>query len=305
LLTFGAVPIAPGLVGSGRVCFVSLVQTQGIETMPLFICAACGTQYPESAKVPAHCVICEEERQYVPPRGQTWTTLQALRQSYTNTFREYERGIIGVGSTPAFAIGQRALLLRTDNGNILWDCIATLDDATVTMIKGLGGIDAIAISHPHFYTTMVEWAHAFNARIHLHAADKQWIMRNDPVIMLWDGETKTLWDGVTLVRCGGHFEGGTVLHWTGGVEGSGVVCAGDILTVTTDRKWLSFMRSYPNFIPLSARTVQHIAAALKPFAFETIYGHYFDRVIARDAKAVLQASVVRYVAAVEGRRGYV
>ena len=78
--------------------------------MALFICTACGTQYPESAQVPAHCVICEEERQYVPPRGQTWTTLQALQQTHTNTFREYEKGIIGIGSTPAFAIGQRALL---------------------------------------------------------------------------------------------------------------------------------------------------------------------------------------------------
>ncbi len=272
--------------------------------MPLFICTACGMQYAESTQPPARCVICEEERQYLPPRGQTWITLQALRQSHTNTFREYENGIIGIGATPAFAIGQRALLVRTANGNILWDCIATLDDATVTMIEGLGGIDAIAISHPHFYTTMVEWAHAFEARIHLHAADQQWIMRDDPAVTLWDGETKALWDGVTLIRCGGHFEGGTVLHWAGGAAGRGVVCAGDILTVTTDRKWLSFMRSYPNFIPLSARSVEHIGAALKPFAFETIYGHYFDRVITTDAKAVLEASVARYVAAVEGKRGY-
>ena len=80
--------------------------------------------------------------------------------------------------------------------------------------------------------------------------------------------------------------------------------AGDILTVTTDRKWLSFMRSYPNFIPLSARTVGHIGAALEPFAFETIYGHYFDRVIAKNAKGVLQASIARYIAAIEGTRGY-
>jgi glyoxylase-like metal-dependent hydrolase (beta-lactamase superfamily II) len=151
---------------------------------------------------------------------------------------------------------------------------------------------------------MVEWAHAFTARIHLHAADKQWIMRKDPAIELWDGAAKTLWDGVTLVRCGGHFEGGTVLHWAGGAGSRGVVFAGDILTVTTDRKWLSFMRSYPNFIPLSARTVEHIGAALKPFAFETIYGHYFYSVIAKNAKTVLERSVTRYVAAVEGNRGY-
>ena len=272
--------------------------------MPLFICTACGTQYPDSAQAPAQCVICEEERQYVPPRGQTWTTFEALRRSHTNTFREYEKGIIGIGSTPSFAIGQRALLVRTNAGNILWDCIATLDDATVTMIEGLGGIDAIAISHPHFYTTMVEWARAFTARIHLHAADKAWIMRNDPAVELWDGETKRLWDGVTLVRCGGHFEGGTVLHWAGGAGGKGVVCAGDILTVATDRKWLSFMRSSPNFIPLDARTVERIGKAMAPFQFDRLYGHYFDRVIETGAKAVLNRSVERYIAAVGGTRGY-
>jgi glyoxylase-like metal-dependent hydrolase (beta-lactamase superfamily II) len=272
--------------------------------MPCFICTACGTQYPESAEPPHECIICQDERQYVPSRGQTWTTLQALQRSHANTFREYEDGIIGIGSTPVFAIGQRALLLRTENGNILWDCIATLDDATVSLIEGLGGIDAIAISHPHFYTTMVEWARTFGARIHLHAADKRWIMRDDALVTLWDGETNRLRNGVTLVRCGGHFEGGTVLHWSDGAEGRGVVCAGDTLTVTTDRKWLSFMRSYPNLIPLAARTVERIGAALEPFAFETIYGHYFDRVIAKDAKTVLAASVARYAAAIEGRRGY-
>jgi len=272
--------------------------------MPLFICTACGTQYPDSATPPALCAICEEERQYVPPRGQGWTTLEALSQSHVNGYREYEKGIIGIGSQPAFAIGQRALLVRTDAGNILWDCIATLDQATVTMIEGLGGIDAIAISHPHFYTTMVEWARAFAARVHLHAADKQWIMRPDPAIQLWEGETLELWDGVTLVRCGGHFEGGTALHWAGGAGGRGVVCAGDILTVTTDRKWLSFMRSYPNFIPLSARAVEHIGQALAPFSFETIYGHYFDRIIPNGAKQVMEKSIARYVAAIGGMRGY-
>ena len=272
--------------------------------MSLFICTACGTQYPESADPPAQCLICEDERQYVPPRGQTWTTLSALAQSHMIAFREYEPGVIGLGATPHFAIGQRALLLRTENGNVLWDCIAPLDAAAVTVIEGLGGIQAIAISHPHFYTTMVEWAHAFEAPIHLNAADRQWIMRPDPAIRQWEGDTFGLWDGVTLVRCGGHFEGGSVLHWAGGAGGRGLVCSGDILTVCTDRKWLTFMRSYPNFIPLSAATVTHIGQALAPFAFEIIYGHYFDRVIAHDAKAVLAKSVERYVAAIEGKRGY-
>ena len=131
-----------------------------------------------------------------------------------------------------------------------------------------------------------------------------WIMRPDPAVELWDGETKELWKGVTLVRCGGHFPGGTVLHWAGGAGGKGVVCAGDILTVATDRKWLTFMRSYPNFIPLDARTVERIGTAMQPFKFDRLYGHYFDRVIEKDAKAVLERSVARYIAAVNGTRGY-
>lgn len=272
--------------------------------MPLYICTACGTQYPESEKPPAQCPICEEERQYVPPRGQTWTTLEALRQSHMNGFREYDSGIIGIGSQPTFAIGQRALLLRTKGGNLLWDCIATLDGATIDMIKGLGGLNAIAISHPHFYTTMVEWARAFKCPIHLHAADEEWIMRKDRSISLWQNDTFKLWDGVTLVRCGGHFPGGTVVHWSEGAGGKGVVCAGDILTVTTDRKWLSFMRSYPNFIPLSKGVVERIGSALAPFKFDTIYGHYFDRVIAKDGKSVLEKSIARYIDAIDGKRGY-
>jgi hypothetical protein len=270
--------------------------------MPAFICTACGTQYPESDKPPAQCRICEEERQYVPPRGQSWTTLAALAKSHMNGFREYEPNVIGIGA--GFAIGQRALLVRTSGGNILWDCVATLDSATVSMIKGLGGIQAIAISHPHFYTTMGEWARAFGCPIHLNAADQEWIVNPSPAVKLWQGDTFKLWDGVTLIRCGGHFEGGTVLHWAQGAEGRGLVGAGDILAVTTDRKWLSFMRSYPNFIPLDARTVAAIGAAMAPFQFDVLYGHYFDRVIERGAKQVLEKSVARYIAAVEGRRGY-
>jgi hypothetical protein len=129
-------------------------------------------------------------------------------------------------------------------------------------------------------------------------------MRPDPAIKLWQGDTLTLWDGVTLIRCGGHFEGGTVLHWTGGANGRGVVCAGDILTVATDRKWISFMRSYPNFIPLSQKEVERIGAAMAPFSFDVLYGHYFDRVIAKDAKSVLEKSIARYLGAINGTRGY-
>jgi len=105
------------------------------KTMSAFICSACGTQYPPSDAPPAQCPVCEDERQYIPPEGQSWTTLERLRISHHNGFRQYEPGLIGIGTQPKFAIGQRALLLCTPEGNILWDCIALIDRATVKWVK--------------------------------------------------------------------------------------------------------------------------------------------------------------------------
>lgn len=269
--------------------------------MHAFICTACGAQYPPSATPPPACTICEEERQFVPLAGQGWTTLEALAATRFNAWRQHEPGIIGIGTQPQFAIGQRALLIQTAGGNVLWDCISFLDAATVTLIKALGGLKAIAISHPHFYTTMGEWSRAFGGvPIHLHADDQRWIMRPDPAVKLWSGGTLELLPDVTLIRGGGHFAGGTMLHWAKGAEGKGVVCAADIATVNMDRKTLSFMRSFPNYIPLSARGAQAIAAALQPFEFDRIYAHFFDRMIMTGAKAALSRSLERHVAAVGG-----
>jgi hypothetical protein len=268
--------------------------------MPAFICNTCGTQFSPSEREPERCPICDEERQYVPSSGQTWTTHEALSRSRTNTFRQHEPGLIGIGTVPAFAIGQRALLLKTDRGNVLWDCISLLDAATVEIVKGLGGLCGIAISHPHYYGVMVEWAHAFAAPIHLHASDRQWVMRPDPAIKFWDGDTLPLATGVTLIRAGGHFAGGTVLHWAQGGGGRGALLSGDIVQVIPDRKFVSFMRSYPNLIPLSAPAVERIGALLAPFAFDVIHGAWFDRTIARDGKNAVTRSIARYVAAVRG-----
>jgi hypothetical protein len=268
--------------------------------MTSFICTACGTQYPDSEQPPKQCAICEEERQYVPPGGQGWTTLERLRGERRNSFRQYEPGVTGIGTVPDFAISQRAILLQTPNGNVLWDCIAFLDDATVSIIKALGGLKAIAISHPHFYTTNGEWSRAFEAPVYLHAADKEWVLNPHANIRHWEGETHELLPDVTLIRCGGHFPGGTVLHWGKGAGGKGTVLSGDVLAVTTDRKWVSFLRSYPNWIPCSVPEVEQIGRAMAPFRFETLYGHYFDRVIPKDAKGVVEKSVARYIANING-----
>jgi len=268
--------------------------------MPCFICITCGTQYPPAESPPATCPICEEPRQYVRAAGQDWTTLDALRRAHQNAFRQYEPGLVGLGTFPAFAIGQRALLLCTPDGNVLWDCISLIDEATVTLVRGLGGIAAIAISHPHYYTTMAEWSAAFGAPIHLHAADRRWVMRPDPAVRFWEGERRELLPGVTLIRCGGHFAGGTVLHWAGGAGGRGALLSGDILQVAPDLRHVSFMRSYPNMIPLPRPAIERITASLAPFAFESIYGAFFDRVIPAGGKAAVARSAARYIAAISG-----
>ena len=269
--------------------------------MPAFICETCGTQFSPSEQPPPACPICEDERQFVLPSGQKWTTLDALKRRLFSCYREYEPGLIGIGSTPPFGIGQRALLVRTPQGNLLWDCIALLDAATISIVKALGGLTGIAISHPHYYTTMVEWSRAFgDVPIHLHAADKQWIMRPDPAVKLWDGDSLKLASGLTLIRCGGHYAGGTVLHWAAGAGGRGALLTGDIVQVIPDRKFVTFMRSYPNMVPLSAPAVSRIGAMLEPFQYEVIYGAWFDRDFVHDGKAVVKRSIARYLAAIQG-----
>jgi hypothetical protein len=269
--------------------------------MHAFICETCGSQFTPSQAPPPGCQICQDERQFVPPGGQRWITLDALARRHFNSYRQHEAGLIGIGTEPKFSIGQRALLLRTPAGNILWDCIPLIEASTIEIVKGLGGLVGIAISHPHYYSTMVEWSQAFGGvPIHLHAADRQWIMRPDPVIKLWNGDTLSLGDSVTLIRCGGHFAGGTVLHWAEGGQGSGALLTGDVVQLVPDRNYVSFMRSYPNIIPLSAPAVARIGAMLEPYSFDVIYGAFFDRVVPRGGKEAVRRSIDRYIRIVTG-----
>jgi glyoxylase-like metal-dependent hydrolase (beta-lactamase superfamily II) len=269
-------------------------------SMTNYMCVTCGTQFAASEEPPTGCPICQDERQYVGLGGQRWTTLEELRRSHDNIFRVLEPGVFGFGTNPSFAIGQRALLVRTPEGNVLWDCISLLDDATVEIVRSLGGLRAIAISHPHYYSSMVEWAQTFDVPVHLHAADREWVMRPDDRLNLWEGESLDLGGGMTLLRAGGHFEGGTVLHWRGGAEGRGALLAGDILQVVPDRRYVSFMYSYPNLIPLPAPAIRHIAQMLEPFPFDRIYGAWWNRVVESDGKACVERSVARYLAAIAG-----
>ena len=276
-----------------RICDeqVSPVQNSAVEN---FICVQCGVQFAEAAEPPLRCPICEDERQFVRHSGQEWTTLKRLAINHHNRLEEEAPRLLGVGTEPEFAIGQRALLLQSSGGNLLWDCITLLDDQTANEIDARGGIRAIAISHPHFYSAMVEWAECFDAQIFLHAADREWVMRKSPRIQFWEGSTLSLWDGLTLINLGGHFEGGTVLHWPTGASGKGALLTGDIITVVQDRRYVSFLRSYPNLIPLGASAIRRVVERVEPFSFEQVYGGWWQANVLADAKAAVKRSADRY-----------
>jgi hypothetical protein len=269
--------------------------------MPPYICKTCGVQYAPSDKPPLRCIICEDERQYLGWGGQQWTTLDELReQGFSNDIRELEPGLHGIGTKPHFAIGQRALLVQTPDGNIMWDGQSYLDDETISSIRELGGIRAVSASHPHFYGCLVEYAHAFDATIYLPRADEEWITRPDPAIELYDDRREVV-PGVRLIRTGGHFEGSAVLHWAAAADGHGALLTGDSISPAQDRRFVTFMRSYPNYIPLNERMVRAIVDAVRPYEFDRIYGGWWPTVVDKDAKQSIETSAERYISWIKDR----
>ncbi len=267
--------------------------------MQHYICLTCGTQYPATENLPSACLICQDERQYIGHNGQLWTTLAELQRQHQNVFIEEEPSLIGIVTEPRFAIGQRALLVQHPDGNILWDCISLIDEATIAKVQALGGISKIAISHPHYYSTMIEWSKVFNAPIYIHDDERQWVVRQDDAIQFWQGETLSLRDGLTLIRCGGHYDGSQVLHWAAGAGGKGVLLVGDTLVVVDDRRYVTFMYSYANMIPLSGSKIQKIMAALAPFDYDRIYSFRMGLVVKENAKQGVQFSAERYLTAIK------
>lgn len=265
--------------------------------MPNYICHTCGVQFAETPAPPGECPICLDPRQYVGWGGQRWTTMDGLiRDGFRSDLREEEAGLLGVGITPPFSIGQRALLVRTPDGNVLYDCVSVLDEAAVREIRRLGGIAFICFSHPHFYDSMVEFSRAFgDAPIIVPEADREHVMRPDAAIRYWDGEPLELLPGVTLIRCGGHFDGSAALHWRDGADGKGALLVGDTMTVVPDRRYVSFMTSYPNLIPMSADSVRGILNAVAPYRYDRIYGGWWDRNIMSGAEEAVRRSAERYI----------
>lgn len=268
--------------------------------MPPWVCATCANHYPETDAPPAACVICSDERQWVPRSGQRWTTLAELAAAgHRSDVREVEPGLLGVGANPPVAIGQRGLVVQTADGNLLWDPPGFLDEDAIQAVADIGGLRAVSASHPHFYGSMVEWSQAFGAEMLLPQADAHWLTRPAPAVHTWSG-THPVLPGVTLVQCGGHFPGSAVVHWAGGAGGAGALFSGDTIFVTPGEERLTFVWSAPNRLPLPEKAVRGVIEAVRPYQFDRIYGGWWQPTLHTGAREVLEASASRYIQFLRG-----
>lgn len=265
--------------------------------MDVLICATCAVEHAEKVDV---CAICADERQWVPEEGQLWTSLEEMRASGVRTrVVEREPDLFGITSEPKAGIGQQTKLVRTRAGNLLWDPIGYLDDDGVRRLRELGEVVAIVASHPHMYGVQVEWSRALGGPPVLVAEpDAGWVARPDPVIQTWTEPTEIL-PGVTLSQPGGHFPGSAVAHWAAGADGKGVLLSSDTVFANSDRTTVSFMRSYPNRIPLSGAVVERVTAHLEQYDFDRLYGN-FDNVVPADARQAVRRSADRHIGWVRG-----
>jgi hypothetical protein len=260
-----------------------------------WICATCAVEHSERVEV---CAVCADERQWVPADGQHWTTLDELAGTEV-TIDEVEPNLYGVRSKPPVGIGQQSMLVVTDEGNLLWDPIGYLDDDAVRRVRSYGEVVAIIASHPHMYGVQVEWSHRLgDVPVYVSEPDAHWVARQDPVIQTWTGKLTPL-PGVTVIQPGGHFPGSAVVHWSAGAEGRGVVLSGDTIFANPDRTSVSFMRSYPNRIPLSGAVVDRVAKSLDPYEYDRLYNN-FGASIPANAKAIVRHSADRHAAWTRG-----
>lgn len=265
--------------------------------MAWWICRTCGVEHAERTEV---CAICADERQWVPASGQAWTTLDELAAAGSRVVvDELEPGLHALRGDPGVGIGQETKLVVTPAGNLLWDPLGYLDDDAVARVRALGEVVAVAASHPHMFGAQVEWSRRLGGvPVLVSAADAGWVQRPDAVVETWSGSREVV-PGVTLHQVGGHFPGSAVVHWSAGAEGRGVLLSGDTVFVNADRASVAFMRSYPNYLPLSGPVALRVAARLGELAFDRIYHNFHGRIEA-DAKAVLRRSARRHAAWARG-----
>ena len=265
--------------------------------MTVWICQTCAVEHDEKVEV---CAICADERQWVPRDGQHWTSLDELRAGGTQVYvDELEPDLYAVEARPGVGIAQQAKLVRTPAGTLLWDPVGYADSEGAERIREHGEVLAIAASHPHMFGVQVEWSRLLGGVPVLVAEpDLEWVARTDEAIRPWK-EPLELAPGLTLYQPGGHFPGSAVVHWAAGAEGRGVLLSGDTIFPNPGGASVSFMRSYPNRIPLSGAVVDRVTRSVERLEFDRVYGN-FDNIVHDDAKRIVRFSADRHIAWVRG-----
>ena len=233
-----------------------------------------------------------------------------------------EANVYSIVTTPKVGIGQRCLLLELpksgktsgEEGNVLWDCCAFLDEATIDAVKALGGVQHIVLSHPHFLGSCITWSKAFgDVPIHLQALDKDWVTRPDeklegkgPRYIFWEGAIHFLGNMsavLQVVRLGGHFSSSSVLLVESSAEdGKGIMFTGDTILPVPHGRWCSFMYSFPNLLPLPAFVVEEIKAKVEKLPnFDRLYGPFTTSSIVGNAKEAVLESAQRYLDSLAGK----
>jgi hypothetical protein len=263
----------------------------------VWICATCGVEHADDEGV---CRICADERQWMPADGQRWITLDELAAGGRRTrLRELEPGLLELTADPKVGIGQSAFVVSTESGAVIWDPPGFVDDAAVQRIRALGEVLAISSSHPHMFGVQLEWSRRLgDAPVLVSRPNLDWVSRTGPAVR-GHGDRHELAPGLTLQRFGGHFPGSTVLHWAAGAGGRGVLLSSDTIHANPDRATVTFLRSYPNRIPLSPAVVERIARAAEHSEFDRLYDN-FGHGIDTDARAAVRRSADRYIAWVRG-----
>lgn len=268
-------------------------QTNVMKDEPSKICATCGTQYPPSNSR-EECPICNDDRQYIPEGGQSWTTHEKLLSTSSVRIVKLIDNVYELEIKPTFAIGQRAFFIVSKQGNILWDCIPLLNEPTIEFIKSHGGLNAIAFSHPHYYSNMNYWAEIFDCPIYIHKKDEQFIMNRGSRVALWEGNEKAMWDGIRLINIGGHFPGSSILH-VPFLSKDGSVFCGDTLAISPSKKHFAVMYSYPNRIPLPKNEIERIKKRLEEIPFDALYGFWSGQNVSQNVREILKRSMEVYL----------
>jgi len=266
--------------------------------MKLSICETCGTQYQEDVSLTGICPICSDNRQYIGDNGQQWTDMETLKKGHTVKIIQINERLYSIKTEPAFALGQRAFLVLSPGGNVLWDCIPLLDTAVIDFINSKGGLKAIAFSHPHYYCTMNEWAATFECPVYIHQNDAEFVFYHGDHIHLWSGDIHPLWDDLSIVHIGGHFPGSCLLR-IGSLSPKGAILAGDSLYLSKSKRHIAIMYSYPNQILLTKKEFVAVRKKCSGLSFDTLYGAFDGQNLEGNAHTVFAASMERYAASYE------